>query len=114
MTNVPSFIYNPKVKPSQESTTISFSVEMTWDKANFIILCLLFACIACIALYLWKRYQMKKSKIILEITGGKMCTLLDIVQLPMCPSYYDINVPYSINEPRQANLCLRAFRHDKL
>ena len=95
VTNVPSFIYNTKVKPSQESSTISFSIEMTWDKANFIILCLLFACIA---VYLWKRYQMKtKSKIILEITGGKMCTLLDIVQLPMCPSYYDINVPYSIN-----------------
>ena len=38
VTNVPSFIYNTKARPSQESRTITFSFEMTWDKANFIIL----------------------------------------------------------------------------
>lgn len=38
------------------------------------------------------------TKICVEITCGKICTLLDIIQLPMCPSYYEINVPYSISE----------------
>ena len=96
VTDVPSFIYKSKFKPNQESSTISFSFEMTWDKANCIILCVLFIFIA---ISFWKRCQMKRqSKLCLEVTGGKMCTLLDIIQLPMCPSYYHINVPYSINK----------------
>ena len=69
---------------------------MTWDKANFILLCFL---IVCIAINLWKRFQKKnQSKLCLEVTAGKMCTLLDILQLPMCPSYYDIHVPFSIGD----------------
>ena len=96
VTDVPSFIYHTNNKPTQEYSTIGFSIQMTWDKANFILLCVL---ITCIVIFLWKRYQFKtRSKICLEITCGKMCALLDIMQLPMCPSYYHINVPYSINE----------------
>ena len=48
---------------------------------------------------LYKHYQFKrKSKICLEITSEHSCILIDVIQLPMCPSFYEINIPTSISD----------------
>lgn len=97
VTELPSFIYKANSNiPNKESSTINFSIDLTWDQANFILLSALsFVFIA----ILWKHYQFKiKSKLCLEITCGEKCVWLDNIQLPMCPTYYNINVPTSISD----------------
>ena len=85
VTDIPSFIYNAKSSKQNEiSSTIDFSIDLTWEQANFILICSLFTIIV---VYLWKCYQQKhKPKLFLEITCGTECSLIDIIQLPMCPS----------------------------
>ena len=97
VTDIPSFIYEAKLNElNKDSSTIDFSIDLTWEQTNFILLCSL---LTIIVVYLWKCYKLKhKSKLCLEITCGTKCSLIDIIQLPVCPSYYDINVPLSITD----------------
>ena len=98
VTDIPSFIYDKNSDKSfqEQSSTINFSIDLTWAQANFLLLCTI---LTIMAVYLWKHHQLNvKSKLCLEITCGKVCVLLDIIHLPMCPSYYDIHVPFSISD----------------
>lgn len=96
-TNVPSFIYNSNSKIQSTSSTFSFdSLQLDWEHANFIILCLL--CLLIILYILKKCYNRNTSKLYVEICSGTNCVFLDIYNLPMCPTHYDVNVPSSISD----------------
>ena len=95
-TNIPSFIYVQPAKPIKEENVLKLPESITWEHAFFALLTTL---IVIVLIMLWKHYQFKcKSKICLEITCGYQCVLIDVVQLPMCSSYYDILVPASISD----------------
>lgn len=95
-TDIPSFIYVQPAKPIEEENILKLPDNITWEHAYFALLATL---ITIVLIMLWKHYQFKcKSKICLEITCGHHCLLLDVIQLPMCPSYYDIQVPASISD----------------
>ena len=95
-TDIPSFIYDKPIDVLEEDSTYSSSINFTWEHAYFSLLVTL--CVIMV-IFLWKHYQLKcKSKLFLEITCGQKCVLLEVMQLPMCPTYYSIQIPTSISD----------------
>ena len=95
-TDIPSFIYDKPIDVLEKDSTYSSSINFTWEHAYFSLLVTL--CVIMV-IFLWKHYQLKcKSKLFLEITCGQKCVLLEVMQLPMCPTYYSIQIPTSISD----------------
>ena len=95
-TDIPSFIYEKPIDVLEEDSTYSSSINFTWEHAYFSLFVTL--CVNMV-IFLWKHYQFKcKLKLFLEITCGQKCVLLEVMQLPMCPTYYSIQIPTSISD----------------
>lgn len=100
-TEIPSFIYQSVPKNTNSDQTITFSVNLTWEHANFIVLVtIVFALLLILYKYLRNRHR---STLCLEVAAGKQCVLLDVMELPLCLSNLDVQTPNLIE-----NLVLRS------
>ncbi|KAL3891541.1 hypothetical protein ACJMK2_003800 [Sinanodonta woodiana] len=69
---------------------------LTWDHLIFTVSIMTFA-IALIQVYKWVPQSNARTKLRLEITTGVQCVLVDILQLGLCPSYWNITGPLMID-----------------
>lgn len=102
VTDVPSFVYTHK--PSVPEPSSPFSIDLSLDQMNLIILCV----ISCVILAILLKYFRSKvnAQLCLEISCGKQCVLIDVLHLPLCPSSVEIHTPNSIsNLEVRGSLC---------
>lgn len=101
-TELPSFIYKSKPKPT-ENPGINFDIDISWDQANFLLLSIV---VIIAFVYIWRKLkQDRTSKLCLEVVSGNHCVLVDVHSLPMCLSNYHIQVPESITGLELSNDC---------
>ncbi|KAL4225220.1 hypothetical protein ACF0H5_015911 [Mactra antiquata] len=90
----------------QSDTTNSFEItDLHFDVFNFILLSSL---VIIFILYFVRRHLLKSSsQLVLEVSNGTVCVIIQIFKLKLCPSQYDINSPFDINELRISKYCLQ-------
>lgn len=103
VTEIPSFIY--KSKSTTENTFSGFKIDLSWDHANFILICVILLIIIVYTLTTCKNEN--RSKICLEVSSSTACVLVDIHCLPMCLTNYHIEVPTSISDLEIIDNCLK-------
>ena len=92
---LPSFHY--KVLTTAPPKTLAFIQDLEIDMHHWIIalLVIILIVILILSIILVKKRN-KKSKLILELTSGKHCVQITLKHLPLCPSYWKINLPDDI------------------
>lgn len=108
VTGVPSFIYTKKPQVNSQDYSMTFDLDISLDHANFALLCTI-TCFILIVVYRYFRFK-TTSKLCLEITCGRQCVLVDLVQLPMCPAHFKIHLPGDVNNLSVTG-CLRPKLH---
>ena len=98
--SVPSFIY---VKPTQlsqadsdntmERVTSFFSSEFSWVHASVILSIIVLLFLFILICYLYKSKQKRCTSLVLEVTCGGNCVVIPILDLSLCPSYYEFSRP---------------------
>ncbi|KAK3099326.1 hypothetical protein FSP39_002667 [Pinctada imbricata] len=92
---VPSFIYNA-VRPTttESSSVLNFLQEdISWSHLSVIIGIVVIVILVLILALLYKSKSKKCTSITLELTSGGTCVMIPVMELSMCPSYYDIPAP---------------------
>ena len=86
----PVFIYDTPTTTSEPPTSLENLIlsEITWVHGVFIV-CMSIIVILCICIcVLWYKRPAKGTVLKLELTSGCQCVLIDLLSLPLCPSYY--------------------------
>ena len=92
-TTVPSFIFHIDT-PTTSSYSNFFTTEFSWIHASVIIGTIVFVLIL-IVLFLLLKYKSRKCTILaLELTSGGKCVIVPIMNLSLCPSYYQLSKPH--------------------
>ncbi|CAG2210083.1 unnamed protein product [Mytilus edulis] len=104
--SVPSFIYH-KVTATPAPNDISIiekfiTSEFTWLHASVILSCLVLVLLSVLVYFLYRRRNSKCTRVYLEITSGGDCVTIPIINLSLCPSYYDFSTPSVQNIPISA------------
>lgn len=107
VTDTPSFIFTKKADSEYEQPGTTFTIDLTLDQANFILLCVI-VCYILTVVYRYFRFK-RVSKLCLEVTCGQQCVLVDLVQLPMCPTHFKVTFPEDVN-----NLEIQGYFSPKL
>ncbi|XP_063412759.1 uncharacterized protein LOC134695439 isoform X1 [Mytilus trossulus] len=110
--SVPSFIYH-KVTATPAPNDISIlekfiTSEFTWLHASVILSCLVLVLLSVLVYFLYRRRNSKCTRVYLEITSGGDCVTIPIINLSLCPSYYDFSTP-SVQ-----NITISALPYSKL
>ena len=92
---LPSFHY--KVITTATPKPLAFIDDLEIDMHHWIIALLIFILIVIVILsIIIVKKRSKSSKLILELTSGKHCVQITLKHLPLCPSYWNINLPDDI------------------
>ena len=94
---VPSFRYIDTNTPAPTTEiNILEQLQLSWDHAIFFITyCTLISVILMIT-YLICKSRSKKTTLMLELTCGDVCVMIPLKSLPLCPSYWSVQLPASI------------------
>lgn len=95
----PIFQYELPSTPAPESDTISLAIfeEFSWIHASLVLNVFTVFILLGIVSMLWKR-KPNGTFLYLELTNSTNCTLIPIMHLPLCPSYWDIHHPRDISD----------------
>ncbi|CAC5380459.1 unnamed protein product [Mytilus coruscus] len=98
--SVPSFIYvKPTQLPQMEQDDIMnrvksfFSSEFSWEHASVILSILVLIFLLFVICYLYKSKHNRCTSLVLEVTCGGNCVVIPILDLSLCPSYYEFSRP---------------------
>lgn len=90
---VPSFIYKALTTAAPSDSQTWLMEEFSLLHAYIIIGTLSFILVVILFAWLYHRKSRKHTFLALELTTGGQCVLVPIMQLSLCPSYYDIQKP---------------------
>jgi len=112
---VPSFIYHKVTEaPKADDVNISDRIknfiisEFTWVHASVILSIFVLIFLCTLLCYLYKSRSKRCSTLVLEITSGGNCAMIPILDLSLCPSYFDMS------KPAVKDLSIAAFPSCKL
>ena len=93
--SIPSFHYQAPVKPVTDEANLFDNLQLSWEHGIFVVsaLTLLITLIYFVRKYLNKP---KQNTMLLELTCGNYCVLIPIKSLPLCPSFWKVQLPSSI------------------
>ena len=89
--------YTLPITTTPSSWSDILNENLKWDHGVFVISFLTFGGLL-VLLYSHFMKRPRNTRICLEITTGFECVLLDVMNLPLCPSYFTIRYPDSITD----------------
>lgn len=97
---VPSFIYHKGTDaPKADAVNISDMIKnfiisvFTWAHASVILSIFVLIFLCTLLCYLYKSRSKRCSTLVLEITSGRNCAMIPILDLSLSPSYFDMSKP---------------------
>lgn len=102
---LPSFIYKSQtITQNDEFNTFKFLDLIKWEHAIFTLLLLMFVFLIFLSYTTLKKRN--RPAICLEITNTRRSVLIEIAQLPLCPSHCKVSNPGSVTDVNIVGHCL--------
>ncbi|XP_076079746.1 uncharacterized protein LOC143049868 [Mytilus galloprovincialis] len=100
---VPSFLFEAVTQTTTQSFLDSAILkEFTWVHGSLIVGVLILILLICVLVCLFK-HKSHNTTIMLEITSGGSCATIPVTSFPLCPSYWDIQPPVTIQNVQICN-----------
>ena len=93
-TNVKAAVVTSTTAPKANFNILK-QLQLSWEHAIFFMTCCTVILLIVMLVYLCKRKN-KSITLMLELTCGDVCVMIPLKSLPLCPSYWSVQLPASI------------------
>ena len=93
--SVPSFHYKASVTQSSTDSSLFNNLQLSLEHGIFVVTALTLLIILLYVVYKCLN-KPKPNTLLLELTSGGWCVFISVKCLPLCPSYWDVHLPSSI------------------